>query len=191
MNVQRGVTLLELLVVLVIISVLAALLFPVGASAKRRAKETVCISNLKQIYEAMQLYREDYGEYPFSSSQKVLSQPYLSGTYLRCFAKTNSQVVGDYILNGDDFEQLGTGQLDRTPLMAAFHECREKRGSEFPIAYDANHASIVYGQQGGLRFYLLVREAGNASRIPARTFEDMLGGITKPPCDLHLFVSNL
>jgi prepilin-type N-terminal cleavage/methylation domain-containing protein len=61
-----GFTLIELLVVIAIIALLAALLFPVLSSAREKAKQSVCISNLRQIGIAFRLYLEDYnGERPY------------------------------------------------------------------------------------------------------------------------------
>lgn len=59
---RRGFTLIELMVVIAIISVLAAILFPVFARAKAQAKQTTCLSNLKQIGDAMVLYMADYDD---------------------------------------------------------------------------------------------------------------------------------
>lgn len=57
---RRGFTLTEILVVLAILAILAALLFPVLMRAKGRAKETVCASNMRQLYVAIELYRQDW-----------------------------------------------------------------------------------------------------------------------------------
>jgi prepilin-type N-terminal cleavage/methylation domain-containing protein len=56
---RRGFTLIELMVVIAIISILAGLLFPVFARAKAAAKQTVCISNLRQIGGSLMLYMGD------------------------------------------------------------------------------------------------------------------------------------
>ncbi len=63
---RAGFTLIELLVVIAIIAILAAILFPVFASARARARQTTCTSNLKQIALAVMLYEQDVdGRYPF------------------------------------------------------------------------------------------------------------------------------
>jgi prepilin-type N-terminal cleavage/methylation domain-containing protein len=64
---QRGFTLIELLVVIAIIAILAAILFPVFARAREAARKTSCLSNLKQLGLAAQMYKQDYDEaYPDS-----------------------------------------------------------------------------------------------------------------------------
>jgi prepilin-type N-terminal cleavage/methylation domain-containing protein/prepilin-type processing-associated H-X9-DG protein len=60
---RRAFTLIELLVVIAVIAILAALLFPVFASARAKARQTTCTSNLRQIGVAITLYREDWGHY--------------------------------------------------------------------------------------------------------------------------------
>jgi prepilin-type N-terminal cleavage/methylation domain-containing protein len=66
-SVPRGFTLIELLVVIAIIAVLAALLFPVFATARAKARQAVCTSNLRQIGLSIAMYMEDYDSlYPYA-----------------------------------------------------------------------------------------------------------------------------
>lgn len=59
---RRGFTLIELLVVIAIIAILAAILFPVFARAREKARQSSCLSNLKQIALAVQMYADDWSE---------------------------------------------------------------------------------------------------------------------------------
>ena len=62
MNARKGFTLIELLVVIAIIAILAAILFPVFAQAREKARQTSCLSNLKQIGLATLQYNQDNDE---------------------------------------------------------------------------------------------------------------------------------
>ena len=57
-----GFSLIELLIVIAIISILSAILFPVFARARAKARQTVCLSNQKQIGMAVVMYLQDYDE---------------------------------------------------------------------------------------------------------------------------------
>src|SRR6266571_1849729 len=62
-NRKSAFTLIELLVVIAIIAILAAILFPVFARAREKARQTTCMSNLKQIGLALMQYAQDYDEH--------------------------------------------------------------------------------------------------------------------------------
>lgn len=59
---KSGFTLIELLVVIAIIAILAAILFPVFAQAREKARQTACLSNMKQIGTGLMMYSQDYDE---------------------------------------------------------------------------------------------------------------------------------
>jgi prepilin-type N-terminal cleavage/methylation domain-containing protein/prepilin-type processing-associated H-X9-DG protein len=63
-----GFTLIELLVVIAIIAILAAVLLPVLAAAKRRALEAECINNLKELQVGWVLYAGDCQDYMLPNS---------------------------------------------------------------------------------------------------------------------------
>jgi prepilin-type N-terminal cleavage/methylation domain-containing protein len=57
-----GFTLVELLIVVAIVSLLAAIMFPVFAQARQKARQSRCLSNLRQIGAALLVYSHDYDE---------------------------------------------------------------------------------------------------------------------------------
>ena len=76
-----GFTLIELLVVIAIIAILAAILFPVFARAREKARQTSCLSNLKQLATGTQMYLQDYDSiFPCQFSNPVRTNvPYNFG----------------------------------------------------------------------------------------------------------------
>ena len=61
---QRGFTLIEMLTVIAIVAVLAALLFPVFTNARRSAKKATAISNVRQLATAQLMYAMDSDDRP-------------------------------------------------------------------------------------------------------------------------------
>ena len=57
---RKGFTLVELLIALMIISILAAMLFPVFARARESARKITCLSSVAQLGTALQMYAVDW-----------------------------------------------------------------------------------------------------------------------------------
>lgn len=59
---RRAFTLIELLIVIAIVSLLAAILFPIFGQAREKARQTQCLSSVRQIALATLAYTQDYDE---------------------------------------------------------------------------------------------------------------------------------
>ncbi len=90
-------TLIELLVVIAIIAILAAILFPVFAQAKAAAKQSVALSNLKQLGTSLQIYLSDNDDIQVPRSTSVATTP------LRT-EKNWKMLTAPYVKNRDIFK---------------------------------------------------------------------------------------
>jgi prepilin-type N-terminal cleavage/methylation domain-containing protein/prepilin-type processing-associated H-X9-DG protein len=84
---RKGFTLIELLVVLAVISILAAILFPVFAKARQAARKASEINNMKQLSLALMMYAQDYDDhFPYYTGEPfgtALQWPKLLFPYFR------------------------------------------------------------------------------------------------------------
>jgi prepilin-type N-terminal cleavage/methylation domain-containing protein/prepilin-type processing-associated H-X9-DG protein len=93
-----GFTLIELLVVIAIIAILAAILFPVFAQARAKARQTACLSNMKQIGIGLMMYVQDYDEvYP------CINRGFITGNTTAFYMMWTAQVM-PYVKNTGIFE---------------------------------------------------------------------------------------
>jgi len=79
---QKGLTLMELLIVIAIIAALAGLLFPVFMSVRERAWITHCINSLKQVGDALHMYAQDYDGFAPPFSNYVGASEHINPLYL-------------------------------------------------------------------------------------------------------------
>ena len=86
-----GFTLVELLVVITIVAIVAALVFPVLVRVRESGRQTVCASNMRQIGSALELYRRQWDDAlppavtPADQTWKDAILPFVSGVgVFRC-----------------------------------------------------------------------------------------------------------
>jgi prepilin-type N-terminal cleavage/methylation domain-containing protein/prepilin-type processing-associated H-X9-DG protein len=111
---QAGFTLVELLVVIGIISILVAMLLPALRKARRSAQDAACLSNLRQIGQAMMMYQADYHCIPPGSYN------YVSPIFGNCTPGLNAQLVLLPYLNAKDAYNAAMQNLVYSPFTFSF-----------------------------------------------------------------------
>ena len=110
---NKAFTLIELLVVIAIIGILASMLLPTLAKAKKKANRLKCMANLKQLNSALISFAGDHGSMPWHMSPEDASDHY--DQILRAMGVTQQWSGGRYgakDVNGNTYPQAGLANLD-------------------------------------------------------------------------------
>jgi prepilin-type processing-associated H-X9-DG protein/prepilin-type N-terminal cleavage/methylation domain-containing protein len=130
---SQAFTVVELLVVVAIIAILAALLLPALARAKVAARKTQCSNNLHQLSLATEMYWEDHEEFSF-----VYKVGFTNGgqTYWFGWLKPGAE-----------------GQRDFDPTLGALYPYIGERGPEICPSFDYTSGSYKYKARGAAYGY--------------------------------------
>jgi prepilin-type N-terminal cleavage/methylation domain-containing protein/prepilin-type processing-associated H-X9-DG protein len=162
---RTAFTLIEMLVVIGIIAILAALIYPALGTAKASAKTSSCLNNLRQIAFALQMYvNDDAGIMPTLQNRASTNDPSPAlDTVLPADAGNNQNMFGcpadnaqlfqttgtsyywNFTVNGQNIDNLfsiaGGSQSSQVPLVSdkqAFHPDTQSRVN---ILYADGHAA--------------------------------------------------
>ncbi len=112
---NKGFTLIELLVVLSIISLLSSIVLAALNDARAKARDARREMDIRQIQTALELYRDDHGEYPWYPSSWACSYPYAGqeslkrwSTYLQKDLKPYISQLPNDPINSNDIAFVGS-----------------------------------------------------------------------------------
>ncbi len=136
--VASAFTLIELLVVIAIIAILAAILFPVFAQAREKARQTACLSNMRQIGTGLRMYTDDYdGIIPPQSIfyPKPVADPNKDQS---AYWPT---LINTYVKNQDVFTCPSTTQTPFTPDKKFIHDTSGNATTKVYVGQTKNDGS--------------------------------------------------
>ncbi|HAI10784.1 MAG TPA: hypothetical protein DCM28_03710 [Phycisphaerales bacterium] len=179
---MKAFTLIELLVVISIISILVAILLPALAAARKAARASVCLNNLRQVRLASQLYSSDYQDlllpaYIGSSGNTSANWwVYKVGPYMKTGGLTADTTImrcpawSDMIANNMRYYSYAinryTGYIDGSGNGQDGYPGRiEQVARPSDVYYFADGNAVQSGSRWSWRFFSYPSNATNSGRL--------------------------
>ena len=167
---RKGFTLVELLVVIAIIGALAALLLPMVLSAAGTARKAECKNNLRQLFIALELYRNAHDAYPRAALLPSVDGELLPRIrdLLEPFAQNPkvfrcpSDEMGYFDREGASYEyssRLASSRFMGTDFM------RRMGNTRIPVFWDYQEFHGDKGQPGSRNFVYLDGHVGGSQDL--------------------------
>lgn len=142
--------------------VLYNLLLPVLTSARLRARETECTSNLHQMHLALRMYHDDFGDYPAFRQLDAMVPQYVSAPSIAiCPLEYRDLATLDASSEGSRMKYVSSFLWPCTPHPER-DEAMARRGEMTPLLVCDVHVAV----SSGTPFRLVLRSGGSVNRIP-------------------------
>lgn len=185
MKTRSALSMTELLICMLIMMILAGMVAPVFTSVRAKANQAVCISNLRQVGMALELYHADWDEYAWQGNRSLLL--YLGTDNLKCPLVDVGNPFASYVVCANVRPLVEVWNGERLDHREDLLSCRAIRNGEMPLAIDVNHLPHLIRPDNELTgFAIVLRAAGNVTIVSrkrhAEVMNAMLGEPHPVPC---------
>lgn len=147
----RGVTLVEALVVCALLALLAGLVYGLAAPIRERSRQSVCASQLRQIYSALQMYTADHPGPPVHANVGLVNPlssanllPYLSNDKSILFCPDSTPAMRDRLFSSYVWTIFALDSTGPPALVNQIENAVRQYGARLPIVDCTAHDEFFY-----------------------------------------------